>query len=123
MVKTLLWAYGGWKWTLGTCTNSLYTSTDIVGEYESKKELENTAYVNPLLSFSFNNEAVQNEQINIEALETEYKSILTRGYLGDGWEASWNEYTSKLDAAGMSLYIEELQRQVNEFVASHNSKW
>jgi putative aldouronate transport system substrate-binding protein len=117
------WAYGNWKWTLGTCTHAFYTQSDIVGEYEMKKELEKTAYVNPLLGFSFNADAVQTEQINLTAIYKEYEPLLLRGYTGADWETHWNEYIAKLQQAGLPAYLAELQRQVTEYVEQNSLTW
>ncbi len=122
------WNYGLWKWTFGTCTNALYTTTDIVGEYEDKKELEKNAYVNPLISFSFDADAVETEEANIRAIETEYlglnkPAMLFRGYLGAEWEQGWNELQQKLELADYDAYIAEVQRQVTEYVEANGVKW
>ena len=50
--------------------------------------------------------------------------MLGRGYLGAaGWEAKYNEYLDKLNAAGLQDVIAAIQEQVNEFVTTRNRSW
>jgi putative aldouronate transport system substrate-binding protein len=116
-------AYGAWKWTIGTCTHSLVTQTDVPGYYEDRKEKEATAYTPPLLGFKFDNEEVLSIEAQLIAVHGEYQNSLIRGYLGDGWRNRYDEFIAKLKLAGLDEYLEEIQRQVTEFVTANNSKW
>ncbi len=117
------WPYGGLKWVLGTCLNSLVTQGDTAGYYEELKEQEASAYVPPLLAFKFDNSNVQTEQAQLQAVEKEYEDMLKRGYLGNNWETKYNEFVAKLKAAGLETFMAEVQRQVTDFVQKNNSEW
>ena len=117
------WAYGQWKWIMGTCMNALVTQADTAGYYEGLKAQEATAYASPFLNFSFNSDSVATEISNLSAVNNEYNSMFYLGYLGDELETRWNEFQDKLKAAGLETYLAELQRQINEFVAANDCKW
>lgn len=117
------WAYGAYKWTLGTCMNALTTQTDVPGYYEGLKAMEDTAYASPLLAFKFDSTNVATEKAQMDAVKAEYENALIYGYLGADWEATYNEFVSKLNQAGLETYLTELQRQISDFVAANGSKW
>lgn len=117
------WAYGQWKWTVGTCMNALITQADTAGYYEGLKAMEATAYANPFLNFRFDNSAVVTEQSNLNSVYEEYHPMMWRGYLGDDAEAKAEEFIAKLSAAGIDTYIAEYQRQIDEYVKANNCKW
>lgn len=117
------WDYGNMKWTLGTCMNSLVTQGDTKGYYEELKAQEEGAWVNPLLSFKFDNTKVQTQAAQVETVTKEYVPTLQRGALGSGWEARYNEFLQKLEDAGVNDIMAEYQRQVDEYVKANNCKW
>ena len=118
------WDYGNMKWTQGTCMFSLVTQADVKGYYDVLKEKEDSAWVNPLLSFKFDNTNVQTAAAQVNAVIEEYKKTLQRGTKGvDGWEAYYNEFIDKLKAAGIDDLKAEAQKQVDEYVKANNSKW
>lgn len=53
----------------------------------------------------------------------EYINMLFRGYLGNGWEAKYNEYIKKMKDAGLNQYIAEVQKQLTEYAQKINAKW
>jgi len=117
------WDYGNWKWTLGTCMNSLVTQADTAGYYEGLREMETKAYAHPLLNFTFDNTNVATIMNQLDTVIAEYKTSLNYGYLGENWEARYNEYVAKLEEAGLNDYIAELQTQLNAYVAERNATW
>ena len=117
------WAYGQWKWIMGTCMNALVTQADTAGYYEGLKAQEETAYASPLLNFSFDSGPVATEASNLSAVYNEYWSMFYKGYLGDELETRYNEFVDKMYAAGLETYNAEYQRQITEFVTANNSKW
>ena len=100
------------------------TQADVKGYYDALKEKDDKAWVNPLLSFKFDNTNVQTAAAQVTAVTEEYKKALQRGTKGvDGWEAYYNEFIDKLKAAGIDDLRAEAQKQVDEYVKAHNSKW
>ena len=117
------WAYGNWNWTMGTCDYSLYPPGYQPGMYKQLREMEATAYVNPLIGFTFNAENVETERAQIDAIFPIYDDMLSRGYLGDDWEAMFDEFYAKMKESGVDAYMAELQRQLDAYVQEHNCKW
>ncbi len=116
-------AYGLWCWTIGTCENVRKTQNPANDPswYEELKELEATAYVSPLLQFSYDKSNVEAEYSNLSAISKEYSSALTAGYLGTaGWEAYYNEYIDQLKANGLDTVIADCQEQVDAFCKDRN---
>ena len=116
-------AYGLWCWTIGTCENVRKTQNPANDPawYEELKELEATAYVSPMLQFSYDKSNVEAEYSNLSAISKEYSSALTKGYLGAaGWEAYYNEYIDQLKANGLDTVLADCQAQVDAFCKDRN---
>lgn len=77
----------------------------------------NTAPDNTLMGFSPDLSAVQNEIAACSSIVSEYAYELHRGDVKDV-DAAIAEYREALDGLGLQEIIDELQRQVDEFVAS-----
>lgn len=117
------WDYGARPWTLGSLMFAHSTQAYPAPYYQELKAAEETAYVEPLSKFKFDVSPVEIEIANIQAVSQEYGPMFSRGYLGADWEAKYDEFLQKLDAAGMQTYLEEFQRQVTEFVEETGVKW
>lgn len=116
-------AYGLWCWTIGTCENVRKTqnAANDPAWYEELKELEKTAYVSPLLQFSYDKSNMEAEYANLSAIAKEYGDALTKGYLGvAGWEAHYNTYMDQLKANGLEDVIADCQAQVDAFCKDRN---
>lgn len=118
------WAYGQYKWVVGSCMNSVTMQNETVGHFAKMKELEKTAYASPLLRFAFDETPVAAEVANLRSVFDEYyNGMLAKGYLGDEWATRYDEFKAKMDAAGLATCVAEMQRQLDEFVTVNNSKW
>lgn len=112
--------YGIWKWTIGTCLNSLVTEGDIPGYYQELVEREKNAYVSPFNKFNFDKENVDGIVSALSALDDKYSTMLLYGYTGDKWEETLNQWIAERKAAGEDELIAEYQKQVNEFIKANN---
>jgi len=118
------WDYGARPWTLGSLKFAYSCLAYPQPYYADLIAAEETAYVVPVSNFKFNPAPVESEAMNIQAVSDEYGAMFGRGYLGvDAWEAKYDEYLDKLNAAGMEIYIAEMQKQLNEFVERTGAKW
>lgn len=112
--------YGLWKWTVGTCKNSLVTQADVPGYYDELLEKEKDAIVSSFVNFTFDDSNVTDVIASLKAIDGEYKSMIDNGYMGDEWETTLNRWIEERKAAGVDRLIEELQNQVNAYVQENN---
>lgn len=112
--------YGLWKWTVGTCKNSLVTQADVPGYYDELLEKEKDAIVSSFVNFTFDDSNVTDVIASLKAIDGEYKSMIDNGYMGDEWESTLNRWIEERKAAGVDRLIEELQNQVNAYVQENN---
>ena len=108
------------NWKVGTCMNSLTEDGASLTYYADLKAEEETATVDPLIGFAFDASNVTNEVNNCNAVKNEYQGILLRGYYGEKWEACLDEYMKKLYDAGLQTIIDEVARQLTEYVEENN---
>ena len=112
--------YGLWKWTVGTCKNSLVTQADTAGYYDQLLEQEKDAIVSPFNNFSFDNSSVQDICAALQAIDTEYGEMIRKGYTGDKWEETLDKWIAERKAAGVDTLIAELQSQIDAYVEANN---
>lgn len=86
-----------------------------------EKNREDLAYENniesPLAGFTFDTDPVKEELANRQAVIDEYGKMLQYG-LQEDVQAAVTDYINKMEVAGTDKIVEELQRQVDEFLAS-----
>ena len=112
--------YGLWKWTIGTCVNSLVTEGDTKGYYDYLKEKEKTAYVNPFVGFAFDNTKVKDICSSLAAIDKEYEPQIGKGLGGDDWKAIYDKWMSERKAAGEDQLIAEVQAQFDAYRKEKN---
>ena len=61
---------------------------------------------------------IENELQQITAVEDEFVWVLQHGAMGKDWETFYNEFREKLNAAGYEKVVQNLQAQVDAFMAS-----
>jgi putative aldouronate transport system substrate-binding protein len=71
----------------------------------------------PLAGFSFDQEPIATELMNIQAIQQEYSAIFTYG-LADPHEMMV-EYNEKMKAAGMEKVMEYIQEALDEWVKAN----
>lgn len=92
--------------------------TDNYNEWKEFKEwAKDNSYTQVLAAFNFDNSAVVNEIAAIGALEQQYQPILCTG-MAEDVEATYNEWKTALEAAGVENVKEEYIRQAQEYVNS-----
>lgn len=112
--------YGLWKWTVGTCKNSLVTQADVPGYYDELLENEKDAIISSFVNFTFDDSNVTDVVASLKAIDGEYKSMIDNGYMGDEWETTLDKWIAERQAAGVDRLIEELQNQINAYVQENN---
>lgn len=80
------------------------------------EEMPNNADVSNLIGFAPDQSKISTKLGQVNAVVKEYQSVLLNGHAED-WEATYNEFISKLHAAGIEDVMSELQTQIDAFLA------
>lgn len=110
--------YGTWKWALGNTFYAYDNQGCAVGEKEKSLAINNNAtnVISRLQGVILDKTSVQSKIDQVTAIEGEYLRTLTTGSLGDGWEAYYNEFETKVKAAGRDEILANLQKQVSPYL-------
>lgn len=109
--------YGLWKWAVGNVFLSYETQTDAEGYMDMIEGYHAGAIISPLMGFKPDTEDVQTELAQIRAVAAEFHNSLLSGAIPDH-EQRYEEFMAKLETAGSVKVQEELQRQVDEYLAN-----
>lgn len=112
--------YGLWRWTIGTCLNSLVTQADTPGYYQELAENDSKSDVRVWDDWSFDKTEVQDVLAVLAALRAEYEPILENGYMGDDWIEVYDKLVEERKAAGLDRLIEEYDKQLQEYLKEKN---
>lgn len=116
--------WGQRPWMMGTLLNAYSCAVFPASYYQELIALQENAYTSPLLGFSFDYSDVEIEYNLLAAINTEYEHMLNYGYLGAaGLQAKYDEYTDKMNAAGLQTVVDAIQEQVTNFVTENNRTW
>lgn len=105
----------GSSWAFGNVFLTYPLSTQDADVWEQTEELNESAEKSPILGFSFDAEPVKVQIANVNTVVLEY-STLTTGEMPI--EETNAEFIEKLKVAGVDEIIAEMQRQIDEFLAS-----
>lgn len=108
---------GFYSFVVGNVFNEYYTDASQVGSWEETAEINGSAPASCILGFSFNSEPVSTEIANMKAIVNEYISALDAGEYEDV-EGTIAEMNAKLEAAGLSTVLAEMQAQIDAWLAS-----
>ncbi len=103
-------------WAYGNVFNGLLMEGYPEDVWEGTMEVNNTAIASDLLGFALDTSNLQTEIAAVASAVEEYATILQTG-CGNPDELL-PQLREKMDAAGMETIVEEVQRQVDEFLAS-----
>jgi len=110
--------YGLYKWLVGNTKYVYDTQTDLDGYKKWVfEEVNSSQNFSKLIGFIPDTSKIATQLSQVLAVKGEYFSGLMSGALPDE-EAVYNEFIDKLNKAGNQEIIAELQRQIDEFLAS-----
>ena len=107
--------YVGQSWQFGNVFNSYVTEGQPADVWEQTEALNNSAKTSPILGFSFNPEPVQTEIANVSTVVKQYESLVGGELPVEETNA---EFVDQLKVAGVDTIIAEMQKQIDEFLAS-----
>lgn len=99
-------------WTLGNQLLKYYTTDQEVGLYEEIDALNEKSMESPVKGFALNTDPVKNQLAKVNAVIDEYKLFDSGVYEYDKY---YDEYMTKLKAAGIDDILTEFQKQVDEW--------
>ncbi len=102
-------AYG---WMFGNQFMTLLAEGKPDDTWEETKRLNDESDKSPLLGFIVDTNSILNEIANVTAVESEFKG-LSNGSMGPD---SIQTYKKKLEEAGIDRIVEEVQKQIDEFI-------
>ncbi len=108
--------YGLYKWITGN-TELAYNIQTEPDEYKKWvfEEVNDSDYRSPLIGFVPDTSKIQDYITQVSAINGKYYQTLADGALDD-WKAGYEQYKAELDMVGNQKIIDELQRQVDEFL-------
>ena len=108
--------YGLWKWIIGNTELSYMTQNDSEAMKKWVFEDVNKAEKrSEFIGFVLNTENIQDKLDQVNAVAGEYFNALSNGTNAD-WEAKFEEFKSKAEAAGINDCLAECEKQVNDFI-------
>ncbi len=99
-------------WMFGNQFNAYLTVGQDADVWEQTKQLNDSALKSPISGFVLNTDSISTELSQITTVRNEYASVDN----GTEDQAAYDEMVEKLETAGQRKVIEEIQRQVDEFL-------
>lgn len=112
--------YGQYKWAIGNIFNGYETYMEdkpLILQNDFIKNLNEEASSSKLKGFTLDTDPIKTELAQVNAVVGEYKTTLGSGAAPDA-KALYDEFVDKLIKAGDDKIIEEIQQQINDWLAS-----
>jgi putative aldouronate transport system substrate-binding protein len=115
--------YGLQRWSVGNViANSYLTQSEPRDDYFDymRRVVEEYALVSPLIGFTPDVRELQALNMAVQEVINEFEWPIGLGVLGDDWEQQYEIMISRMEEAGISQLVSELQRQVDTFLSVNN---
>ena len=111
-------SFAGKKWLLG---NTKYAWINQGGSDEMKAlgeelNVSDRIQISKLAGFIADTSKVENQLSQVATVVSEYAATLKYGVMGKEWETTYNDFLNKMEIAGYSEIINEMQSQVDAFL-------
>ena len=111
--------YGMLKWCVGNTFNAYLNQACSLTENESALYINENGVPAPWAGVKIDTTPIATQRANCAAVWTEWNTRLSFGQDGvDGFEAAYAEFIAAMKAAGVEDIIEEMQNQIDDFIAS-----
>ena len=108
-------------WGLGTEFISYLLPDQEDNQWEQVKQINAETPLSDLIGFNFDATALKQKIADCKAVTNEYiQAFQNAQYKASDVDAKYEEFLTRLDAAGAREIVNEKQRQLNEFLASKN---
>ena len=120
VVKDSLYTMGNVGWQFSNQFNAYLQPEQEDGVWEETKAINASAKYSPLMGFSFDSSKVQLELSNCYYAYLEFiNSFIWGVFTKEGeFDRQYNKFLQKLEIAGASTVIAEMQKQVDAWLAS-----
>ncbi len=109
--------YGLFKWAMGNTFNSWLTQAETDGNLEFiETEMHGNAIQSPIMGFNVDSDPIRTELAQIAAVRKEYAGS---NFLPD-YETRYEEMVEKIKNAGLERVINEIQKQLDEWVQAND---
>lgn len=105
-------------WAFGNQFNALYMEGQQQGTWEATDKLNKEALVSPITGFSIQLDPLSTYMARFQAIQDEYRNV---EYTSD-FEKVYDEYTKKIEAAGLAEYHKLVQAQLDEWLKANGKK-
>lgn len=108
--------YGLYRWIIGNTEISYDTQydTELIKNWVFN-EVNKAEEKSDFIGFNLNTSNIQNQIDQIAAIKGQYMGTLANG-VSENWQEQYAEWMTKLDAVGIDKVIQEIQKQVDEFL-------
>lgn len=106
------------QWMIGNVYNAYTKDTENPDKYVELKNFDDSATVSAICGFRFVTEPVQAEIAACKAVEKQFETQIALGAIDP--TTVIDEYRKNLETSGINKIIEEVQKQINEFLADKN---
>lgn len=113
--------YTTWKWNVGNTFNAWKNQAVKDGQNEYiLNEVHNgkTTVTSPMMGYTWDLASVKDQRADVKAVSDEYYGSLLNGIYGKDWEAKYDEYMTKLKAAGVQEILDTVTKQYNDYTSS-----
>lgn len=111
--------YDCWRWACGNTFNGWLNQATADGFNEwlldNVHNAESTV-TSPMMGYTWNVAEVEDERAACKAVKAEYSGNLNSGIYGSNWEAKYEEYVAKLEAAGVQSILDNVTEQYNTYL-------
>ncbi|HHT03371.1 MAG TPA: DUF3502 domain-containing protein [Bacteroidales bacterium] len=111
-------SYAGIKWIIGNTLNAYLNQACLDDENEIALEINNssTNKRSDLIGFTANIENITTALEQTTAVSKEHSKVLEVGVMESKWESYYEEYVNRMEKAGLSKILMELQGQVDSYI-------
>lgn len=98
-------------WMFGNQFHAMLLEGQDDNIWEETEKMNNESVVSPIIGFVLDTEPIKNEISQIASVREEYA---LNNFVVNG-NGNWEAYQAKLESAGASRVLEEIQKQINEY--------
>jgi len=117
-VENTNYSFADVGWQFSNQFNSYLTEYQDENVWEDTKTINENAEFSPIMGFVFDYSEVELELANCYTVYNEYINSLLYGIFGTGFETQYNKFLQKLEIAGVNSILEEMQNQLDAWLAS-----